>query len=71
MDVDKLEETHAEWLVIATKTLTDLEQLGIPLLKVDVDVEELVSWCRQQGLPVDAHARAKFVEDKLRKMSEA
>ena len=34
-------------------------------MKVEVDVEELLEWCRQQGRPVDAAARAEFAAEKL------
>ncbi|MFZ0959357.1 MAG: hypothetical protein WAO35_00515 [Terriglobia bacterium] len=68
VDADQLENTQAEWLPVAEKAVKDLERLGISVIKVDVDVEELLSWSRQQGLPLDGKARAQFIEGKVRQM---
>ena len=65
VDADKLEETHAEWLEIARKTFSDLQRQGVSLVKVDMDVEELLTWCHEQRLPVDGKARARFTAHKL------
>jgi hypothetical protein len=70
VDVETLERNHAEWLAIANKALNDLERGGVSVLKVDVDVEELLTWCGQRGLPVDARSRASFTEHKLHQMNE-
>ncbi|MGO8815254.1 MAG: hypothetical protein ACLQVG_11435 [Terriglobia bacterium] len=70
VDVDRLENTHAEWLAIAEKAVKDLEPLGLSIIKVDVDVEELETWSRQQGLPVDGKARAQFIRDKVNSIIE-
>ena len=63
--MESLEDTHAEWLDIATKTFRDMESHGFSPVKVDVDVEELVAWCQERRLPVDAKARAQFIAYKL------
>ena len=70
VDVDQLEKTHGEWLAFAEKTVKDLERLGVSVIKVDVDVEELRSWSQQKGLPVDAKARARFITDKVRQIGK-
>jgi hypothetical protein len=65
VDVEKLEATHAEWLAVATKAISDLERRGISVIKVDVDVEELLSWCRHCSLPLDGKSRSTFAAHKL------
>jgi hypothetical protein len=65
VDTETLEQTHQEWLTMATKTLDDLQKAGLRVQKVDVDVEELVRWCQERELPVDAKARARFVTETL------
>lgn len=42
------------------RTLPDLINAGVKLVKVPVDVTELVSWCRQRGKPIDGDARAEY-----------
>jgi hypothetical protein len=66
-DPDKLEQTHAEWLALATKSMADLQKVGVLLEKFDVDVQELARWCEQKGLPLDGGARARFVTEKMNK----
>ncbi|HMD87033.1 MAG TPA: hypothetical protein VKO18_20270 [Terriglobia bacterium] len=70
VDVDQLEKTHAEWLAFAEKTVKDLERLGVSIIKVDVDVEELQIWSRQQGLPIDGKARAQFISNKAQQVGK-
>jgi hypothetical protein len=36
------------------------------LVKVPVDVGELVNWCKHHGRVIDADARAQFVVEALR-----
>ena len=64
-DPDALEDTYEEWLAMATKELARLAKQGIVLAKVDVDVEELLAWCNEQGRAVDGEARAAFAAAKL------
>ena len=44
-----------------------LKQPGVVPVKVDIDVEELAAWCRQQGRPMDGGTRSKFVVEKVPK----
>lgn len=65
-DRGDLEERYEEWLTLASQKLAELKQAGFRIEKMEVDVEELLSWCAVRGLPVDASARSQFVADKLR-----
>ncbi|MEW6440006.1 MAG: hypothetical protein AB1640_03645 [bacterium] len=67
VDRDVLEETHSEWLAFAEELFAALTEKGISAVKVPVDVNELVAWCRDRGLRVDGAARADFAADCLRK----
>ena len=70
-DPEKLEQTHAEWQALATQTLGDLQRNGFSVRKVDVNVEELVTWCREKGMAIDAQARSSFAVHKLHGMNES
>ena len=70
VDVDVLEQTHAEWEKLARKTMTDLARQAILARKVDVDVEHLLAWCEAQQRPLDASARATYAAERLREASE-
>ena len=71
-DRTQMENTHAEWLGIAERTLReDLPKAGLAPRKVDVDVEELLAWCHARNRPVNGEARAEFINHKLRLTCEA
>src|SRR5215475_14446677 len=56
------EESLKEW----EKKIQDLEAQGIRPIKVEVDVEELLTWCSTQGLAVTPETRTKFMMNMLR-----
>lgn len=64
-DRDKLEDTYDEGQALAEETLGRLAIHGLVPRKVDIDVEELFSWCHSQHRPVDGKARSEFVAVKL------
>jgi len=65
-DGDAIERTFAELEDAATARLRDLKSEGVDVTKVMVDVDELVQWCSENRLRVDAQARAQFVAEELR-----
>lgn len=68
-DPERLEETYEEWLAIAEKAFANMAASGVPLIKVPVDVQDLVGWCQARNIPIDAKARAEYVVDVLRRRS--
>lgn len=69
-DRDSLHDTHAEWEIEVTAKLHDLRKMGIPVRRVDVDVEELLRWCNERDLELDGAARSRFVAEKLSSTAE-
>jgi hypothetical protein len=67
-DADDLEDTYEEWLRRAEQKLTELKADGWRVEKVDVDSEQLIVWCNERGLEVNAQARSRYAADKLREM---
>jgi hypothetical protein len=66
----ELERTYDEWHAMATEGLAELARAGVWPQKVDVDVDEMVEWCRTRGRPVDAAARAQFVALKVKQADD-
>ena len=64
-DPAKLESTYDEWQAVVKRAIPDLINAGLTLVKVSIDVTDLVSWCRQRGNPIDADARAQYVVEAL------
>jgi hypothetical protein len=65
VDASVLELSIAEWATIAFRKCAELTESGVMVVRIDVDVGELIDWCRDEGLPLDAHARAQFASWKL------
>ena len=42
VDRDKLEETYSEWLVEAERMVKQLQQRGLRVVKVDVEISDLM-----------------------------
>jgi hypothetical protein len=69
-DKDKLEETYAEWLKEAERVVRELRQQGLQIIKVDVEIADLLLWCEGQDIPLNAEARAKYTAFKVKQLSE-
>ena len=70
VDRDELESTHAEWLSSAESSLKTIREAGYNPVKIDIDVEEMIAWCKKNGVPVDGNARAHFIVDKTRQRAQ-
>jgi hypothetical protein len=70
-DPEILEDTYDEWLLLANDTKSQLEREGIETQRVDIDVEELVGWCRVQHRAIDQAARGAFARFKLQEYGDA
>lgn len=65
-DRSELDDTYEDWESQAREALAMLRTQGLRPIRVFVDVSELVTWCREQGRPVNAEARSAFVSHLLR-----
>jgi hypothetical protein len=70
VDSDKLEETHAEWLTEAERVVKQLQQQGFRVIKVDVEISDLMLWCESQKIPLDAEARTKYTAFKVQQLAK-
>ncbi|HEY2122822.1 MAG TPA: hypothetical protein VGH07_04445 [Chthoniobacterales bacterium] len=66
-DRANLEETWEQWNADVEELLEKMRAEGIPFTCVELDVEEINQFCKEQGIPNDGKARANFV---LRKAQE-
>jgi len=69
LDRDELEESYEEWLSAAEGHFKNYKASGMNIVKQDIDVRALIDWCREENLPLDGKARARFAcktfEDKM------
>jgi hypothetical protein len=65
-DRAELESTHAEWEQNAVQSMKKLMRSGLRLVKIPVDVEELLQWCLAANRPVNGETRSTYAAEKLR-----
>src|SRR5262245_42040383 len=65
-DADALHDTYEQWQEDATKKFDELRSKGVRVQKVDINVEELIHWCRDQKIPLNGASRSRFAANKLR-----
>jgi hypothetical protein len=69
VDRDDLEDTYFEWVQVATEGEARMKEMGMHVRRVEVDVPELIAWCREEGIPLDNKARSSFATMKLEQQS--
>ncbi len=67
-DKEHFEMTYEESLLDSENKIKQLEAQGYRPVKVEVDVEEMLTWCSAQGLAVTPETRTKFTMTKLREL---
>ena len=67
-DADALEGSYEQWLSLAEQKLKDLSSSGLQVEKVDVHSEQLILWCNERGLEVNAQARSRYAAEKLQEL---
>jgi hypothetical protein len=65
-DRKKLEDTYDEWKSNLIKSVKNTRACGMTPLKVDIDVEELLTWCTGRGFKNTGENRVEFIADLLR-----
>ena len=60
-----IEDTYEEWKANAEKALRDSQNAGISVRKVQIDVDELLAWCKSKNIPVDRASRSEFAIEQL------
>jgi len=65
-DKATFETTYEAFLFDAETKIKQLEAQGMRPVKVEVDVEELLTWCATQGLAVTPETRTQFMMNILR-----
>ena len=65
-DRAELDDTYEQWQRSANNAMSMLEGQGHKPQKVIVQVDALVSWCKERGLPIDGQSRAEYVTFMLR-----
>ena len=68
-DADLLEKTHEEWLVAAQQAFDEIVASGVVPIKVPIEIQDLIDWCHDRNMFIDAQARADYVIKVLKRGS--
>ncbi len=63
-DAHNLDDTYEAWRASIDRLATKLQAGDSQVVKYYVDVQELIEWCEEQGLPLDTRARSRFVAER-------
>lgn len=66
-DRNELDDTYEQWQKSALEAVRMIERQGQEVEMVHVEVESLVSWCTENGLPVNGKSRAAYVTQLMRR----
>jgi hypothetical protein len=66
-DGQNLPLTYEEWERQADAFSNRMASQGVGIRRVYIDPQKFLTWCRSQGLPIDARARQQFVNEFVEK----
>lgn len=65
-DKGNLHTSHTEWQADAEAQLAGLREQGFQVVRVPIQVAELVAWCKENNRRIDGKARSEFTSLKVR-----
>ncbi len=65
-DVENLENTYYEWVANANDTIKKISNSGHRIEKIEIDVHELIVWCKKENCTVNGESRSKFISLKTK-----
>ncbi len=68
-DAHILESSYDDWLDVLDASIAKIQAHGLEPELVEVDVEDLLTFCKKKGLPNTADTRAKFISEKAKETS--
>ena len=66
IDVEELEGTYYEWVANTNDTIKKMSNSPSRIEKIDIDVEELIEWCRKEKCALNGESRSKFISLKTK-----
>jgi trans-aconitate methyltransferase len=61
VDSHLLEKTYDEWMAVLDSSIEKIRATGLEPQLVDLDVEELLAFCKEEGLPNNGATRSRFI----------
>ena len=70
-DGHKLPDTHAHFVQFAEQGMQQARLAGWVPVKVDVDIDVFLAWCRATGRDVDAQSRVDYANERVGELLKA
>ena len=67
-DANDLENTYYEWVANANDTIKTFPKPNHRIEKIDIDVKELIEWCKNEGYNINGKSRSKFISLKTKEI---
>ena len=64
-DRDKLEKTWEEWRSNVNRVIKNLKDLGKEVEEIEIDLNDLINYCKENNLQNTTKTRSKYVADLL------
>jgi len=68
IDKETFSISYEEMMAITESTHRDMENNGFKVVRVDVDIKELLEWATSLSVTLNPESRTKFAMEKLKKM---
>ncbi len=59
-DKQHLPRSYDDWLQLNQRGVIEMSAAGFKVRRVEIDVEQLIEWCRRHNRPVDSMAMMEF-----------
>ena len=63
IDRSNLPASYEKWLYSANKAAQTFARHGWEIVKVEVDLDAFLVWCKRRGLDVDGKARTEYANE--------
>jgi hypothetical protein len=68
VDKETFSKSYDETMVTAKSKHKEMENKGFKVVKIDIDIEELIEWCQHRGITINPESRTTFAMEKLKGM---
>ncbi len=68
VDKENFPKSYDEMMVTEKSKCNEMEKKGFKVVKIDVDIEELIEWCQHRKVTINPESRTKFTMEKFKGM---
>ncbi len=69
VDKDVIEDTFEEWAEHAKKQFEGLQNSGMNMHKILIDIDALVTWCKERDVPMNSESRSQYAAESMREIN--